>query len=253
MVRDLFVAERGKVLVSLDYSQLELRVAAMLSQDPVMLAIYESGVDFHQKTAEMISMVAWGIPPEQVEKKHRSLAKTVNFGILYGKTAVTFAKEFGISHKAAQAIIDAIMGRFSKLAAWKENSLREARFSGEVWTHWDGRPARRRPLWGIGSALDGERITAENGSGNTPIQGTASDYCVASLCGIVDWVLDSGVPAKVILPVHDSIMLEVAEPAVSEVVDYCRTVMEGWPSQGVKLVADVEIGPSWGSLEKVKA
>lgn len=252
MVRDVFVSSPGYLLVELDYSQLELRIAAMLSQDPVMLGIYNAGVDFHQRTAELISQVAWKIPPEQVEDKHRTLAKSVNFGIAYGKTATTFAAELGISKREAQVLVDAIMGHFTVFAAWKREALRDARVYGEAWTLWNGQRARRRPLWRIGSALDGERITAENGSGNSPIQGTASDYCVASICGIVDWILSAGIPAKLILAVHDSIMLEVREDYVDEVITECRNIMEGWPTEGVKLKADVKVGKSWGSMQKRK-
>ncbi len=134
MVRDNFVASPGCRLVEFDYSQIEIRVAAMLSGDPVMQEILRSGADFHQRTAEMIAKVAWGIDPSQVTDAHRTQAKAVNFGIIYGKTARTLAAEWGVSVSVAQGIVDAIFDRFQRLEAWRKERLAEARRTGEVWT-----------------------------------------------------------------------------------------------------------------------
>ena len=252
MARDVFCCAPGYTFVQADYSQLELRIAAMLSDDPVMIDIFESGVDFHLRTAQMVSQMMWGIPPEKVEKKHRSQAKSVNFGVLYGKTAGSLAEEFGVSRAEAQKVMDAILGKFSKLARWCKDRLTESRKCGDTFTEWDGARARRRSLWRIAEPDDGIRITAENGAVNTPIQGTASDYCIASLVAAVEWIKQDAVPAKLILPVHDSLLFEVRNDAVDEVVYQVRRIMESWPSGRVKLAADVEVGRSWGSLEKVK-
>lgn len=252
MVRDLFIAPVGHRLVQLDYSQLELRIACMLSGDEEMLRIFESGVDYHQRTAELISMVAWGIPPEKVEKKHRSFAKTINFGLLYGKGDKTIAEEFGCSVDEAAKIRAAILGRFRKLAAWCREREREARLTGEVWTTWMGQRARRRPLWRIGDADDFTRSVALHGAVNSPVQGSANEYGVASLTATVNWILEDFVPAKLVLYVHDSLMLEVRDDAVDEVVYQVRRIMTQWDSGGVPLVADAEQGIAWGSLEKVK-
>ncbi len=252
MVRDIFIAPKGKRLVQLDYSQLELRIACMLSGDPEMLKIFLEGVDYHQRTAELISQVAWGIPPEKVEKKHRSFAKTINFGLLYGKGDKTIAEEFGCTVAEAAKIRAAILGKFRKLAAWCKEREHEARVTGEVWTTWEGKPARRRPLWRIGDADDFVRSVALHGAVNSPIQGSANEYGVASLAACVEWILADAVPAKLVLFVHDSLMFEVDDGAEDEVIYQGRRIMTQWDSGNVPLVADVETGLAWGSLEKLK-
>lgn len=252
MVRDNFVASPGSVLLEFDYSQIEIRVAAMLSQDPAMMAILASGVDFHQKTAELIAKVAWGIDPSQVTEDHRSIAKTVNFGVLYGKTANTFAAEWGVAVSTAQAVIDAIFGQFQRLAVWMREMLSEARRTGEVWTWWRGQKARRRPLWRVADADDYARSVAEHGAVNTPVQGTANEFCVASLVAATEWIEADAVPAKLVLAVHDSMLFDVAEEAVDEVLHMVPRIMLGHDSNGVQLKVDAKRGPAWGSLEKVK-
>lgn len=250
MARDIFIAAPGKRFLQLDYSQLELRIAALLSGDAEMLKVFLSGVDYHQRTAELVSKMAWRIEPHEVEKKHRDVAKTFNFGLLYGKTDGSFAEELNITRGEASKIRAAILGNFKDLARWCSQKLAESRHSGVAWTLWDGQLARRRNLWKIADHDDGARINAENSAVNTPIQGTASDYCVASLAAAIQWILDEGIPAKLVLAVHDSLLLEVDECAVDEVADGVRQIMSGWPSGAVPLVVDVEEGDRWGSLEK---
>lgn len=252
LARDIFVSSPGRVFVQFDYSQLELRIAAMLSGDPVMIAIFQSGVDFHQRTAEMVSKIAWGIEPDKVTSEHRSLAKAINFGILYGKTARTFAKDFKISVEAAQKIIDAILGKFVVLAKWCRERLAETRKTGLSYTWWDGKLARRRQLWQIADMDDGIRSNAENGAVNTPVQGTASEFCVASLTECVRWIREDGLRTKLVLPVHDSLLFDVPEDEVEEVSWKVRQIMTSWNSNGMPLVVDEERGLSWGSLKKVK-
>ncbi len=254
MARDCFVAPPGYVLMEADYSQLELRVAAMLSGDKVMQEIFKSGVDYHLRTAQLVAQLAWGIRPEDVEDKHRSLAKSVNFGVLYGKTAATFAKEWGISKAKAQAIVDAIMGNFKDLQRWCSAREAEAAKTGYVWTWWAGEKARRRPLWQIADQDDVRASVARNGAKNTPIQGTASDFCIASLVQSVQWIEQDGIQdlVKLVLAVHDSLMFEVHESMVAETAATVNEIMLGHDSAGVELVADFKVGKSWGSMEKYK-
>lgn len=251
MARDCFIAPPGYQLVQGDFSQMELRIAAMLSGDPVMTQIFKDGVDFHQRTAELVSQVAWGIPPEQVQKKHRSGAKAVNFGVLYGLSDTGLAAQLGTQKSVAARIRQAIMGRFSVLDRWCKKQLQQARKTGYCWTWWDGQQARRRPLWQIAEHDGKLRSTAENSAVNSPIQGTASDYCIRSLAEIVDWVLGDGLPAKVVLTVYDSIILEVREDALDEVLSGVYAIMTSWNSKDVPIVVDLEAGPAWGSMEKV--
>jgi uracil-DNA glycosylase family 4 len=252
MSRDIFVAPPGKLLVELDYSQLELRVAAMLSGDKLMLEIFLSGTDYHRRTAELISKIAWGIDPDKVEDKHRSWAKNVNFGVLYGKTARTFAKEWGISIVKAEAIVAAIMGNFKDLQRWCAQRQAEVQKTGEVWTWWAGQLARKRPLWRVADPDDYVASTARNGAMNSPIQGTASDFCIASLYQSVQWIEEDGIEddVKLVLPVHDSLMFEVSEHMVNEVVGTVTDIMTGHDSNGVPLIADCKVGKAWGSMEK---
>lgn len=252
MARDCFCAAPGRVLVSLDYSQLELRIAATLSRDPLMLEIFESGVDYHKRTAELISEIAWGIPASAVEKKHRTMAKSVNFGILYGKTARTLAKEWGVTIAKAEAVVDAIMGQFKRLAQWCRERLDETRRTGLAWTWWNGQRGRRRPLWRVADKDDQQRSRAENGAVNTPIQGTASEFCIASLTALVEYILEEGIEdeAKLVLPVHDALLFDVRERSVDRIVDVAREIMLSWDAGGVPLGVDVEVGQRWGSLQK---
>lgn len=258
LARDVFTAARGYKLVQLDYSQLELRIAAMLSQDQKMIDIFRSGIDYHRRTAQLVSKTMWGIDMteewiaanEEKASGYRTLVKPVNFGILYGKTARTLSMDLKCSVQEAQKAIDAIFGAFSDLHRWCKSMLSDARRTGEIWTQWDGEPARRRSLWRIAEPEDGIRITAENGAVNTPVQGSASDYCVASLVAAVNWIRESNFPARLVVPVHDSLMFEVREDCVDELAVKVRDIMEGWPSGGVPLVADCEVGQSWGSIKK---
>ena len=253
MARDVFVARPGWKLVQLDYSQVELRVAAMLSRDPDMIAIFQAGVDFHLKTAQMISQLAWKIPPEAVTDEHRALAKTVNFGLLYGKKAHTLAREWGCAVSVADRIVEAILGKFKGLNKWLRDRLHETQRTGFSWTEWEGLPARRRDMYRVASPDDGQRATAENGAGNTPIQGTASDFLMASIVDSVEWLRADVVPAMLILPVHDSLLFEVRRDAVEEVIGVAREIMTSHDSRGVPLLVDVEVGDCWGSISKVKA
>lgn len=254
MARNMFTATPGNVLVSLDYSQLELRIAAALSQDPEMIAIFNEGVDYHQRTAELVSKLAWGIPPEQVVKKHRSAAKTINFAVLYGMGDGALAAKIGCSFTEAQRVKAAIMGKFRVLDAWISDCLAYAQRTGLTWTYWMGERARRRPLWQIADQEDAKRAVAEHGAHNTPVQGTAADYCTSSMASVVEWIESEGLEddVKLVLPVHDQLLLDVRPNMVRETVAVVRDIMLSWDSWGVPIVVDVDTGPSWGSLEKYK-
>lgn len=252
MCRDIFGSEGDDtVIVQLDYSQLELRVAAALSGDEKMKQIFIDGKDYHQGTAELISQVAWGITPEEVEKKHRSFAKQVNFGLVFGMTDEGLAERLGCSVAEARKIRQAVLGTFTKLDRWIKNQLAFGRKYGGVWVPWDDESAKWRPLWKIADDKFGVRNNAENSTFNTPIQGKASYYCLASIPETVRWVIEDRVPrTKVVLTVHDSILFETPRKHVDEVVHCGREIMTQWDSGGVPLVVDAEVGPYWGSLKK---
>jgi DNA polymerase-1 len=256
MCRDVFVAPPGCELIELDYSQLELRIATMLSGDQVMAEIWHSGVDYHLKTAQLIAPMAWGIKAEEVTDAERSQAKTVNFAVMYGMRGMTLAKNLGVSVNLAEKILEAVKGAFKVFSKWCDAQITEARKTGYVWTWWDGQRARRRPLWDIASADPKLRNTAENGAYNTPVQGTASEYCLASLVACVRWIKENNIPAKLVLTVHDSLMFEVKLGHGDMLITQVREIMTSWsctgPGGAVKLVADAKRGPSWGSLKNVE-
>lgn len=247
-------------LLVLDYSQIELRVLADLSGDPKMLAAFRSGEDFHLRTARSPGMCAvFKITPEQVAKQHRDAAKIVNFSLAYGKGDDTLAEDLTakagrrITSAEAGAIREAILGEFSVARDWMQAQLAYARKHGCAWTFWRGERAQRRPLHHIGDAEGQLKGTAERSSWNTPVQGTAGLYCNASLNAITSMILRERLPAKVVLTVHDSIILEVARGYTRELARRCRAIMAGWPTvNGVPIVVDAEHGHAWGSLEKLK-
>lgn len=256
--RDCFAAPPGHLLLQLDYSQLELRIASLLSGDVAMADLFRSGMDFHEGTAKLISTLAWGIPPEQVTKVHRTGAKAFNFGIAYGKTDKSLAADLGIDVERAVQIRKAIFGAFVDYGRWCREAISFAKQHGGSWTYWEGERARWRPLWQIAHEAEDDAWAAskaKNGSINTPIQGTASDFCVASITKLVDMVDRKEIDAEVVLPIHDSIMLVCRKEVWKDVASAAKHAMEDypWATKHVPLVVDVEVGEQWGSLEKEKA
>lgn len=255
--RDCFTAPPGFVLVQLDYSQLELRIASLLSGDVVMADLFRSGVDFHMGTAQLICELAWGIKPEQCTKVHRTGAKAFNFGIAYGKTDRSLAAELSIDEERAAQIRRAIFGKFVKYGQWCREVIAYAREKGGCWTHWEGERARWRPLVNIGDDSEEGAFAAsraKNGAINTPIQGTASEFCIASIAKLVDLVDAGQLDAEVVLPVHDSIMLLCPEKTWRDSALAARDAMVSYPwcTEHVPLEVDIEMGTRWGSLEKIE-
>lgn len=258
VLRECFVAEPGKILIAADYSQIELRVAAMLSGDEKMREIYASGDDFHMRTAQMVSQMAWGVDPATLldangkptkdGAAYRRSAKAINFGLLYGQGDDMLAASLGIDVEQAYKLRRAILGTFSKLDKWIQSCLKEAHRTGYTWTYWNGKRCRRRPLFDIVDQDRGKQGTAERASWNTPIQGSAGEYNNMSIIELVNWVKQDLIPAKVIMAVHDCVLLECDEDAVDEVVEGTERIMTQWESHGVPLVVDVEVGRSWGDM-----
>ena len=257
--RGIFVVPKGRVLVQFDYSQLELRVAAFMSEDPLMIELFNGGTDYHLRTAQLVSRVAFNVDPDDVTPEHRDLAKAINFGILYGKTENTFAKDFTASTgktftpNKARMIMDEILGKFSVLNAWCVAQRESVFATGQASTWWDGETARVRPLWRIAGPDPKAKSTCLNSAVNTPIQGTASDFCVASIAAIYQWLNASRLDARMVLAVHDSIMFDVAVADVDDLIVGARSIMQSHNSKGVPLIADVEIGQEWGVWLKKEA
>ncbi len=253
MGRDCFAADPGWRLLELDFSQVELRHAAALSGDKVMIARFNSGEDFHLTTAKTISRVVWGIDPDQITDEHRTLAKSVIFGLIYGKTARTLAREWGVPLAVAEKIVAAIIGQFQDLAAWMQQRIVETTTTGYAWTYWQGERARRRPLFKIADRDDGAVAHARNAAVNNPIQGGANEFCEASIAKGVDWILAEGLRDEVqlVLPVHDSLLFHVREDRVEETLVEVRGIMTSWDNGPVPLVVDAKVGSAWGSMQKI--
>ena len=253
LCKDVFVAKPGYVLLEADYSQSELRVAAMLSGDTAMIELFKSGVDFHLQTAKWVAPVL-GINPDEVTKEHylRDRAKTANFASLYQTTPAGLAAQVGCSVKDAEKLLRAILGRFPQLAQWIENQKRSVALNGYVETWWAGEPARVRTVYEIAEQDEETRASAERSAVNTPIQGSAAEFTHASLGALQAWIDKSHVDSKLVLTVYDSIEQEVKESDLAEVAAMTKHIMEQWPNYGVPMVAELKVGYSWGTMEDYK-
>jgi DNA polymerase-1 len=253
MARDAFRARPGRVMVSIDQSQIELRVAAGMSGDPEMIGIFKSGHDYHMRTAQLIAKVVWGIGEDVVGKYHRSYAKSVNFGLLYGKTDVGLAQQLGCTIDEAACVRGAILGRFRRLAAMIAKLLRHVRSYGAINIPWFGDAVHTRPLYEAGGQDKWKKQNAENSSVNSPIQGRAALYTIAAIPLIHDWIDASGSSAEIINTVHDSIMLDVDPSEVDDVIANCKRIMTSFDCWGVPLEVDVDAGERWGSLRGMES
>jgi len=250
--RSIFVAKPGYVFVEGDYNQLELRVAAMLSEDPLMLDIFARGVDYHLETAKAIAPI-FGIDPETVDASHplRRQAKVVNFAFLYGDTPAGIAAKLGIAVRLAEQLLAAILGKLSKLHAWSRGCLANGRRYGYTSTWWDGEEFRRRYLPEIAGHDDAAKATAERSTWNTKVQGTGAEFMNATVGRMQEIIEADRLPANTVLTVYDSLLSEVAESFADEYIEIQREVAEGWASKGVHMKMDFKKGPSWGELRNV--
>lgn len=255
MARDCFCAIPGWELIEADFSQLELRIAAMLAGDDAMIEDFKNGVDIHSNGATLCCEAAWKIPRDRWNEMtaderdpYRSQIKTVIFGRLYGKTDKGIAREFGVSVGTIVSINKMIWGRYKKLEKFMAGCISESRKTGEAWTWWAGARSRVRPIWRILDQDPAMRAHYERTAGNTSVQGTAAEYATASLDPIVQWIAEDLVPAELVCTVHDSIILHVHKSAANEARAQLKRIMLSHDSGRVPLGVDIKRGPSWGSL-----
>lgn len=237
-IREGFVASAGKVLVSADYAQFELRLAAAMSGDAGLIADFNAGVDIHTKTAAEV----YKIPMDEVSKDQRRLAKVVNFGIIYGMSAKGLSDATGMSLIEAQEFEKSYFELRKPIAEKLASYLEQARTLGYVETYF----GRRRPTPDVKSANFLVRMGAERAAQNMPIQGTEADLMKLAMIR-----LDSRLPkgAEMIMQVHDSIMVECEPSLVPEVKKVMKEVMEGvCPELGVRMLVDVKEGKRWGEV-----
>ncbi|MCG3174698.1 MAG: DNA polymerase I [Myxococcota bacterium] len=238
-IRRAFVAPPGRVLISADYSQIELRVLAHLSGDQAMLAAFEAGEDIHSRTAaEVFSAAAGEITPEM-----RRAAKAINFGIVYGLSAFGLARDLKIPRGEAARYIETYFSRYAGVRAYMDNVIEQARQRGYVETMM----GRRRPLPDLASRNPAMRSQAERIALNSPIQGTAAEIIKAAMIR-VDQALPRFGGARLILQVHDEIVIECGREEAEEVRDMIVKEMSGALKLRVPLLAGAHIGANWAEI-----
>ena len=236
-IRSCFVPQEGRVMVSADYSQIELRVLAHLSQDPLLVQDLSEGADLHTRTASRL----FEVPPEQVTGEQRARAKTVNFGVLYGMSAFRLAREQKIDRREAEEIIAKYLGRYQGIAQFQQQNLAQARDRGYVTTIL----GRRRFLPAINTSDRVARESAERMALNTPIQGSAADIIKLAMLKVDDLLTKEFPSALMILQVHDELVFEVPPEQLEDFkAQVTRTMEEVFPL-AVELKVDVGWGANW--------
>jgi len=236
-IRRAFVAAPGYHLLSADYSQIELRILAHYSQDEVLMAAFRHGEDIHLRTAGEV----FGVQPNAVTAEMRRQAKTINFGIIYGMSPFGLARELGIPQAAARAFIQRYFERYPGVCAYIEQMPLRAREQGFVTTLFQ----RKRFLPHISSRNRNLRQFAERAAINTPIQGSAADMMKLAMIHIDSALEERGLPARMIMQVHDELVFEVERDAVAEVANLVRERMESVGRLEVPLVVSEGHGPNW--------
>ncbi|MGD9124906.1 MAG: DNA polymerase I [Desulfarculaceae bacterium] len=236
-IRRCFVPQKGNLLVSADYSQIELKVLAHLSADPLLLEDMHQGLDVHTQTASRL----FEVDPAQVTPDMRRRAKTVNFGVLYGMSAFRLAREQGISNEEAQLIIGKYLGRYAGIAAFQQENLSRARERGYVTTLL----GRRRFLPAINSSDRLARQSAERMALNTPIQGTAADLIKLAMLKVDRLIVEDFTEVLMILQVHDELLFEVPKQQVEKFSSRVKDTMESVAELRVELTVDIGQGLSW--------
>ncbi len=236
-IREAFIAAPGFVIVSADYSQIELRIMAHLSGDAGLLAAFREDADIHRATAAEVM----GLDPAEVTAEQRRMAKAVNFGLIYGMSAFGLAAQLGIERTAAQNYIDRYFARYPGVAHYMERTREQARRQGYVETLF----GRRLYLPEINSGNPARRSAAERAAINAPMQGTAADLIKLAMIAVQGWLDTEGMASRLILQVHDELVLEVAKTELERVKQRLPELMGGVAQLEVPLKVDVGAGPNW--------
>jgi DNA polymerase-1 len=239
-IRAAFTAAPGTQLLSADYSQIELRLLAHFSNDPLLVRAYQTGEDIHTLTASEV----FGVPVESMDKERRARAKAVNFGIVYGISPFGLAAQLGIPQGEARAYIDRYFARYQGVQAFIEKTLAETRRTGSVRTLF----GRLRPIPDIESRNPNQRGFAERTAVNTPLQGTAADLIKLAMIALDRKLTERKLKTRMVLQVHDELLFEVPNEEKDEIDALVRAEMEGVVKLNVPLVADLGFGPNWRDL-----
>jgi DNA polymerase-1 len=240
-IRAAFIAEPGHVLLTADYSQIELRLLAHFSRDPLLVEAYRRGDDIHTLTASQV----FGVPPLMVTADHRRAAKVVNFGIVYGLSPFGLSQNLGIEPAEAKQFIAAYFEKYAGVRAFIDKTLDEARRDLKVRTlH-----GRVRPIPDINSKNANQRGFAERTAVNTPLQGTAADLIKVAMIRIDATLRDRGLKSRMTLQVHDELVFEVPEKEVDTMQSLVREQMEKVQALAVPLLVEMGVGANWRDLD----
>lgn len=236
-IRGAFVAGKGKKIISADYSQIELRLIAEISEEENMIKAFQNGEDIHASTAAKL----FNVPLDEVTKTQRSQAKTVNFGIIYGQGAFALAEQTGLSRTEAKQLIDSYYETYPKLKAFMAEQVRKAREIGYVETIL----GRKRHLKDINSNNFVVKGHAERNAVNAPIQGSAADIIKIAMIKIDEVFEKENIQTKMLLQVHDELLFEAPEEEVEKVTQLIKTEMESAIETKVPLLVEVGVGNNW--------
>ena len=237
-LRRFFIAgSSDRTLVDADYSQIELRILAAISGDQTMINAFENGTDIHTLTASQV----FGVPVENVTKEMRKRAKAVNFGIVYGIGSYSLSQDIGVSVKAAGQYIDSYLSKYPAVNEYLENIKKQAKRDGYVKTLF----GRRRYIPELFSAKKNEQAFGERVAMNSPIQGTAADIIKIAMVNTNRALKESGLPAKLILQVHDELIVETDKSRVDEVKALLVSEMENAVKLNVRLSVEATDGETW--------
>ncbi len=236
-IRQAFIAPPGYKLLAADYSQIELRIMAHLSEDPGLLAAFAADIDIHRATAAEV----FGISPDEVSDDERRSAKAINFGLIYGMSAFGLARQLGIDRGQAREYVDLYFSRYPGVKAYMDRTRERAREHGYVSTVY----GRRLYLPEIDSRNHQRRQYAERSAINAPMQGTAADIIKRAMIQVDEWLTSSGADARVIMQVHDELVFEVIEPECAEIAREVQRIMESAASLSVPLKVDFGFGANW--------
>ncbi|KPW86761.1 DNA polymerase [Pseudomonas congelans] len=236
-IRQAFVAPKGYKLLAADYSQIELRIMAHLAQDEGLLHAFRNDLDVHRATAAEV----FGVELEDVTTDMRRSAKAINFGLIYGMSAFGLAKQIGVDRKQSQAYVDRYFARYPGVLNYMERTRAQAAEQGFVETIF----GRRLYLPDINAKNQSLRKGAERMAINAPMQGTAADIIKKAMVAVNGWLDESGLDARVILQVHDELVLEVREDLVDQISAQIRPHMSGAAELAVPLLVEVGVGNNW--------